>query len=111
VEAARPNARTIDHRQCEHGVDVSHRCFVVSVDIAELLPHCAPKILTDERSERSAVSRIEKEPGGPHALERVPLDGIVTRGDHEATTGVVMLDRHLTRRCGRQSEVDDACAD
>jgi hypothetical protein len=86
------------------------RRLVVGFDDAQPLP-CRPrKWLTDRGAHGGSFRSVEKEPARAHELERVPLDGIVARRDHEPTRRVVVLDSQLTGRRRRESEVDYADA-
>src|SRR5262249_59101947 len=65
----------------------------------------------DERAHLDDFGALEEQSARSDELERVPLDGIVTRRDHEATGGVMVLDRKLAGWRGREADVDDVAAD
>ena len=52
-----------------------------------------------ERAHFRALSRLEEKTGGADELERVPLDRIVTRGNHQSTRRVQIFHRELAGRC------------
>src|SRR5687768_12469808 len=55
-------------------------------------------------------SAVEKKSGSRDELQRIPFDGIVTRGNRQASRCVMVLDCELDRRCWRHPDIDHIAA-
>ena len=111
VKPAPPNSFDVEVRYREDTIDVSLNGTVVFLDRSELIPRRARNSLLDQRAHLDAFGVLEKQTGRPDALERVPLDRVVARRDHQPTRRVMVFHGELTGGRGRQANVDDVAAD
>src|SRR6185312_3128423 len=103
-EPSSANPFDIDVRYRQNTIDVSLNCTVVDGDRAERIPTGASNSLFDQPAHLDAFAVLEKETRRPDELERVPLDWVVARRDHEAPRRVMVLDGELAG--GRRGEPD-----
>jgi hypothetical protein len=90
---------------------VSRNRTIVNGDRAQLVPRRARDPTIHERAHFGAFSGFQKQPGRADELERIPLDRIVARRNHEAAGGMMVLDGELAGGRGGETDVDHVAAD
>ena len=83
----------------------------IEVDLTEPIPGGIRDPLLHEGAHLGPLRGTQEEAIGPDELERIPLDRVVTRGDAEAASGMMMLDGELERGGRREADVDHIGAD
>ena len=112
VETSPANAVDVEIRYRKDTFDVSLQSHGHPSSISPSSSHVARGIPSlDQRAHLDRPRRLEEQARRADELERVPLDGVVARGDHQAAGGMVVLDGELAGRRRREPDVDDVAAD
>jgi hypothetical protein len=82
--------------------------MAVPFDLTNAVPAHTRNLTLDQSAQLRAFTGFEEESGRTDELQRVPLDGIVTRRYRQTTRRVMMFYRELNRGCRRDTDGYDA---
>ena len=111
VELAMADRRDVDFRQGEDCIEMSLDRAIVARYRTHRAPVGAGRTCFGKVSHRGARACVKKDSVRSDKLHRVPFNGVVTCGEDQTGTGVMMLDGHLHRWSGCHTDVDDVDAD
>ena len=98
------NGGDVDDRECEDRIEMSRDGPVVVRQRTHRAPIRSRWSRLGELAHRRTRLGVEKDSVRADKLERVPFDGIVTRGQDQASAGVMIFNRHL--HSGRRGDAN-----